>query len=392
MDDHRLQFARADALECIRMPVRVGGIDFGELEKTVQDGRRICDTPIAARRSFGSYYSRRRRNLMHNKLFRFVRGAVAAAVLVAPVVALAQAYPVKPVRIVIPYPPGGVDVTIRLLTNTMDAELGQPTVFDYRSGASGIIGTEHVARADPDGYTVLATASNPWVVSPAMKKTIGYHPIRDFTPISMVIEGVNLIVATPSFPANNVRELIEYARKNPSKVSWSTTGIGSSWHLEIEHIQHRADVKILHVPFQGFAQMIPPLLTGEVPMALITYQIINKLVAAGKVKMIGVLSTNPKTRHLFPPGVQQVSEVLPGYQSAPSWIAFGGPAKMARPVVMRLNGAIVKAINQPSVQERFTADKIVATGSTPEELGERIRSDFELAQRVVREAKIPLED
>ena len=318
---------------------------------------------------------------------------VAAMCLVLPMTVFAQSYPVKPVRIVIPYPPGGVDVTIRLLTNTMDAELGQPTILDYKAGASGIIGTDYVARADADGYTILATASNPWVVSPALRKGgTPYHPIRDFTPISMVIEGVNLIVANPAFPVNNVRELLDYARKNPNKVSWSTTGIGSSWHLEVENINHRAGTNILHVPFPGFAQMIPPLLTGDVPVGLITYQIINKLVAAGKVKMIGVLSTNPKTRHFFPPGVQQVAEVFPGYQSAPSWIGFGGPAKLPRPIVMRLNAAIIKAINQPLVQERFTADKIVATGSTPEEFGERIKSDYELALKVIKDANIPLSD
>ena len=327
------------------------------------------------------------------KQFRSLRKILAAACLSVPMAALAQSYPVKPVRIVIPYPPGGVDVTIRLLTNVMDAELGQPTVFDYKAGASGIIGTDYVARQEPDGYNILATASNPWVVSPAMRKGgTPYHPVRDFTPISIVIEGVNLIVANPAFPANNVRELLDYARANNSKVSWSTTGIGSSWHLEVENINHRAGTSILHVPFPGFAQMLPPLLTGEVPVALITYQIINKLVSAGKVKMIGVLSTNPKTRHFFPPGVQQVAEVYPGYQSAPSWIGFGGPAKLPRPIVMRLNSAIIKAINQPSVQERFTSDKIVATGSTPEEFGERIKSDFEMALKVVKEANIPLSE
>jgi tripartite-type tricarboxylate transporter receptor subunit TctC len=275
----------------------------------------------------------------------------------------------------------------------MDAELGQPTILDYKPGASGIIGTDHVAKAEPDGYTILATASNPWVVSPALRKGgTPYHPVRDFAPISIVIEGVNLIVANPAFPANNVREMIDFAKKNSRKVSWSTTGIGSSWHLEVENINHRAGTDILHVPFPGFAQMLPPLFTGEVPLALITYQIINQHLAAGKAKMIGVLSTNPKTRVFYPPGVQQVAEVFPGYQSAPSWIGFGAPAKTPRPIINRLNAAIVKAINQPKVQERFTQDKIVATGSTPEEFGERIRADYELALKVVKDANIALSE
>jgi tripartite-type tricarboxylate transporter receptor subunit TctC len=317
---------------------------------------------------------------------------LALACLAALPAARAQSYPTKPMRVVIPYPPGGVDVTIRLMLPAIEKELGQPWIIDYRPGAGGIIGMDHVAHSDPDGYTLLATASNPWVVSPAILKHVPYDAIKDFTPISIVIEGVNLIVANPKFPPNNVREMLDYARSHPGKAAWATSGLGSSWHLDGEKIKQLAGVDILHAPFQGFGPMIPAMLSGQVQMGLITYQIINPMVRSGKLKIIGILNTNAKVKPLLPPGIQTVKEVLPKFESGASWIGVGGPAGLPRPMVMRQNAAIIKAINQPALQERFTRDKIVATGSTPEEFAQRIAHDLAQSRETVKETKIPLLD
>jgi tripartite-type tricarboxylate transporter receptor subunit TctC len=306
--------------------------------------------------------------------------------------AYAQVYPSKFIRAVIPYPPGGVDVVMRLLVPGMEKELGQPVVIDYKPGASGMIGQEYVARAEPDGYTLLATASNPWVVTPAMRKKTPYDPIKDFTPISIVLEGVNLIVANPAFPASNVRELLDYAKKNPGKVAFATSGIGSFWHLDGELIKRLAGVDMLHAPFQGFGPMIPPVMSGQVQIGLITYQIAQGMLQAGKLKMIGILNTNARVKPLLPPGIQTVKEVLPAYESGASWTGYAGPANLPRPIVMRLNAAIVKTLNQPELQERFARDRAIATGSTPEEFAERIARDFAHSQKVVKEANIPLLD
>ena len=311
-----------------------------------------------------------------------------AACFVFPTAVIGQAFPTKALKVVVPYPPGGVDVTIRMLIPTMEKELGQPVIIDYKPGASGVIGTDYVARADPDGYVLLATSSNPWVVSPAMRKTSPYDPIKDFTPLSIVLEGVNLIVAGVKFPPNNVTELIAYAKKNPRDVAWATSGTGSSWHLDEENFNRLAGTTILHTPFKGFGPMIPALLNGQVQVGGITYQIINKLVAAGKVKMIGVLNTNQKAKHLFPSGVQTVSSVLPEFVTGPSWVGMGGPAGLPAPIVTRLNKAIVNAIQSPLLQERCAKDRCIVTGSTPQEFAERIKSDFESAVRIVREARI----
>ena len=325
-----------------------------------------------------------------SNLMRLSIVSLAAALVGVPPTALSQSYPVKPIRIVIPYPPGGVDVTIRQIMPAIDQDLGQPSVLDYRPGASGMIGTDFVSRAEPDGYTLLATASNPWVVTPAMRKETPYHPIKSFTPISTVTQGgVNLIVANIDFPPNNVRELFEYAKKYPNKVAWATSGIGSSWHLDAEFMNVLAGTQILHAPFAGFGAMIPATVSGQVPMSLMPYQYINRMVSAGKVKMIGVMSTDPKNLAMAPPGLQSVREILPEYEAGPSWIGIGGPANLPRPAVMRINQAIKKAIDQPKLQELFARDKVTLSGSTPEEFAERIRRDFELALKIVKAANIP---
>jgi tripartite-type tricarboxylate transporter receptor subunit TctC len=319
------------------------------------------------------------------------------AVLLAPFalghsLALAQNYPTKPIRLVIPYPPGGVDITIRQILPYVDQELGQPMVIDYRPGASGMIGTEYAARAEPDGYTLLATASNPWVVTPAMRKETPYHPIKSFTPISTVSQGgLAIIAASLDFPPNNPRELFEYAKKFPNKVAWATSGIGSSWHLDAEYMNVLAGTKVLHAPFSGFGPMLPAVVSGQVQMALLPYQFASNLLTAGKLKMIAVMSTDPKFKPMSPPGIQPVKDVLPEYEAGPSWIGIGGPANLPRPIVMRVNQAINKAVVQPKVQEAFSTQRTIVAGSTPEEFADRIRRDFELAQKIVKQAAIPLE-
>jgi tripartite-type tricarboxylate transporter receptor subunit TctC len=315
-----------------------------------------------------------------------------AALLLAASTVGAQTYPVKPIRLVIPYPPGGVDITIRHLLPYMDQDLGQPSVIDYRAGAGGMIGTEYVSRAEPDGYTLLATASNPWVVTPAMRKQTPYHPIESFTPITSVSQGgVNLIVANLDFPPTNLTELFAYAKKFPDKVAWATSGLGSAWHLDAEHMNLLAGTKILHAPFNGFGPMIPAVVSGQVQMALIPYQYIQPMLTSKKVKILGLISTEEKALALAPPGLERMKNLYPDYVQSPSWIGIGGPARLPRPIVMRINQAVNKAIAEPKVQEAFAPQRTIIAGSTPEEFAERIRRDYELSVKIVRAAGIPLE-
>jgi tripartite-type tricarboxylate transporter receptor subunit TctC len=320
---------------------------------------------------------------------RLARLALAALSIVsAPL--MAQSYPTKPVTIVIPYPPGGVDVVARLIQPAIQQELGQPWVIEYKPGASGLIGMEYVARATPDGYTLLFTASNPWVVTPAMREKTPYDPVRDFTPITNTTEGVNVIISNTSFPPNDFRELIDYAKKNPTKVSWATSGLGSFWHLDAENMNRLAGTEILHVPFAGFGPMIPAMYSGQVSMLLITYQIAKPLLTGGKAKAIAIMNTNDKAKHLFPQGVQLAKEVLPEYVMGASWNGVGGPAKLPRPIVLRVNQAVHKALSQKDMVDRLTSEGAYVSANTPEEFASRIASDLEHSRSIVRAAKIPL--
>lgn len=313
-------------------------------------------------------------------------GMIATAVLCAPLAA--QTYPVKPVTVVIPYPPGGVDLVARLIQPAIEQELGQPWIIEYKPGASGQIGMEYVSRAKPDGYTLLYTASNPWVVTPVMRPKAPYDPIKDFTPITNTTEGVNLIVAGTQFPPNTFRETLDYAKKNPNKVSWATSGLGSFWHLDAENMNRLAGTDILHVPFAGFGPMLPAMYSGQVSMNLITYQVVRPLIESGKVKALAIMNSNDKAKHLFPKGVETVNSVLPGFVMGASWNGVGGPANLPRPIVQRVNQAVHKALSQKDLVDRLARDASFSSANTPEEFAARIVTDLEHSRTIVRAAKI----
>jgi tripartite-type tricarboxylate transporter receptor subunit TctC len=225
-----------------------------------------------------------------------------------------------------------------------------------------------------------------------MRRQTPYHPIDSFTPITTVSQGgVNLIIANLEFPPTSLTELFAYAKKFPEKVAWATSGLGSSWHLDAEHMNVLAGTKILHAPFNGFGPMVPAVVSGQVQMALMPYQYIQPMLTAKKVKIIGIMSTEPKALAIAPPGFQRMKDILPDYEQGPSWIGIGGPAKLPRAIVMRINQAVNKAIAEPKVQEVFAPQRTIIAGSTPEEFAERIRHDYQLSQKIVKAAGIPLE-
>ena len=301
-------------------------------------------------------------------------------------------YPTKPVRVVIPYPPGGVDISTRLLMPTIEKETGQPWILEYRSGAGGVIGLDYVARQPADGYTLLVTLANSWTVAPAVRKTTPYNPLTDFTPISLGIEPLGLVVAHPSFPGNNLTELIAYAKKNPGKVAWATSGIGSSWHMNGEMAKIGGNFDILHAPYQGFGPMIPALLGGQIPVMMITWSVVHPMITSGKMKVLGMTNSDPKFKAIAPPGTQSFADVVPGYQAIPDWVGLAGPAGLPPALVQRVHGAYVKALHQPEVEERMAIDKTLIVGSSPEELSARVKVEYARAQDAVKRASIPLQE
>ncbi|MSQ53150.1 MAG: tripartite tricarboxylate transporter substrate binding protein [Betaproteobacteria bacterium] len=303
-----------------------------------------------------------------------------------------QGYASKPVRLVIPFPPGGVDVTARPLLPTIEKEIGQPLIMEYRSGAGGIVGHEYVARQPADGYTLLITLANSWVVAPTVRRTTPFDPAKDFTPISLGYEPMGVIVAHPSFAPNDLRELVVWAKQNPGKGTWATSGTGSSWHINGELAKLRAGFEVVHAPYQGFGPMIPAILGGQVPLAMFAYSTIYTLANAGKIKILGVTNAHPMFKSLVPPGMQTLADLAPGLVTMPDWIGLSGPAGMPDAIVRRLNAAYVKALNEPESKERFLRDKTVLVGSTPEQFAERVKSDLALVARSMKEAGIPPQD
>jgi tripartite-type tricarboxylate transporter receptor subunit TctC len=321
-----------------------------------------------------------------------MRQLAAAVLLGVSLVAGAQSYPTKPVRMVMPYPPGGLDITARLLFPYLEKDLGQPWVIDYRPGATGLIGQDYVAHQDPDGYTMLMTLGNTWVIAPSTRAKSPYDPVKDFSPISLILEPMGVLVANNSFPPNNLREMVEWTKRNPGKAAWATSGIGSSWHINGEMAKKLGNFDVLHTPFQGFGPMVPAILNGQIQMGMFAYTSIYPMITSGKMKMIGITNSTGPFKALAFPGVQGFADIAPGIQFVPDWIAVAGPAGLPDAIVRRTHSALIKAINQPELMDRFQREKVLVVASSPEQLLERVKSDLALVQRVVKETGIPVQD
>ena len=251
---------------------------------------------------------------------------LAAALLAAPLsLAFAQEYPNKPIRVVIPYPPGGVDITARLIAPGVEKELGQPWVLDYRPGATGLIGQDHVARSAPDGYTITYTLANTWVIATATRAKPPFDPVKDFSPITLTIDPMGILVANNNFPPNNLRDMVEWTKQNPGKAAWATSGIGSSWHINSEMAKKLGNFDVLHTPFQGFGPMVPAILNGQVPMGFFAYTSIHPMITSGKMKVLGIAGTR---RFSVMPQVMTFGEQ--GFQGfdVDSWIGIYAPARL----------------------------------------------------------------
>lgn len=302
--------------------------------------------------------------------------------LVVPLAAWPQAWPTKPIRIIIPYLPGATDIGMRLLQPKMQDSLGQPLVIENRPGANGTIGAQLVARSAPDGYTLLYTNANPLVFAPATQKNVPYDPVKDFTPIMAVSEGIETMVASPSVPANNIRELIEFSKANPGKVFYGSTGMGGAQHLEGENFNRMAGTNATVVHYGSYAQLIPAVMTGQVAYAFLIVQAAKPLVASGKLKFIGVVE--PKRNEALP-GVGAVAETLPGFEKPSSWAGLLAPAKLPPPILARLHAAAYQAITSPELLKRFADDGNRVIANTPEEFAAHLKQGVETTARMIKE-------
>jgi tripartite-type tricarboxylate transporter receptor subunit TctC len=313
-----------------------------------------------------------------------VAGALCAA---APGSALlAQSYPGKPIRIIVPFPAGGgVDYIGRLVGKGLAERLGQQVVIENRPGANAILGLEALKAAPPDGYTIAAASAGPLAVNPFIYAKLPHDTVKDFTPIANMVNFPLLLVTHPSLPVKNVKELIALARARPGEIAYASPGAGNSSHLAGELFNAMAKVKIVHVPYKGMAPAVVSVVSGEAPILYASIPPILPHMRAGRVRVLGVGNAQ---RVPSLPEIPTVSESgLPGYE-AYSWGGMIGPAHMPREIVARLNREIVAVLNQKDVVERMLADGTVPTPSSPEEFAAYLKAELKKWGAVVKLAGI----
>ena len=301
--------------------------------------------------------------------------------------ALAQAWPTKPVRMIVPYPAGGAtDILGRLVSAKLSPMIGQPVVVENRAGASGNVGFDYVAKSAPDGYTLLTGTAN-ITIAPAFSSNLPFNVLTDFAPISQIVSSQNFLVTRPTLAPNNIRELIAYAKANPGKLTYGSSGIGTPL-LCIEILKNLAGIQILQVPYKGDAPALSDLMGGQIDMycSSITGQV--GFVRAGKLKGLGVTS---KRRAASMPDVPTIEEAgVPGYELS-SWYGILAPAGTPRPIVDQLNAAIVKIVAMPDVQKVMVDGGSDPQSSTPDELMARIRADVAKFSALVKASGIKAE-
>ncbi|QFR34394.1 tripartite tricarboxylate transporter substrate binding protein [Ancylobacter sp. TS-1] len=313
-------------------------------------------------------------------MFRTLLAAAAAPVaasVLASVLALAPAaaqdFPTRPVTLVIPFAAGGsTDLVGRLIAERMSAELGQPVVVENKGGAGGNLGAAQVAKASPDGYTILMGTVATHALNPTLYKKMPYDPVTSFAPVSLLVVVPNVLVVNPDFPAKTTEELIALLKKEPGKYSYASSGNGTPLHLSGELFKSMAGVDMQHIPYQGAGPALIDVLSGQVPIMFDNLPSSSGHIKSGKLRALGV--TTAKRAPSFP-DLPAIAEVVPGYETY-TWNAVFAPAGTPPEVVAKLNAAANKALADPKVQARLADFSAVSVGSTPEELGEHVKKEI----------------
>ncbi|HYC46652.1 MAG TPA: tripartite tricarboxylate transporter substrate binding protein [Burkholderiales bacterium] len=302
--------------------------------------------------------------------------------------AQAQQYPVKPVRMVVPFPPGGpVDAVTRIVAPKLGEGLGQQVIVDNRAGASGTIATGMVAKAEPDGYVLLIGTTTTITVSPNLYRNLPYDPAKDLQPITRFADVPSVLVVHPSIPAKSVRELVKIAKAQPGKLSYGSAGPGTSQHLAVELFKQMAGVDILHVPYKGGAPAMTDLLGGQIVMTIEPLNTALPQLRAGKLRGIAV-TTSKRITSL--PDLPPVSETLPGYE-ATLWISLLAPAGVRPQIVGTLHNAAVAALKASEVRERLAAQGASPIGDSVQDFAETIRRDTQKWSALVKKMGLKLD-
>lgn len=299
--------------------------------------------------------------------------------------ASAQSFPDHPLHLVVPYPPGAsTDILGRAVAEKMTQSLGQPVVVDNKGGASGNIGSQLVAGAKPDGYTFMVGTDATHTANYHLTASPPFHPLKDFTPLTLAVANPIVLVTHPSIPARNVRELIEYVKSHPDKGAFGSSGIGSPHHLAGELLKQMSGAPFVHVAYRGGGPAMTDVLGGQIPMVFASVVTALPHIHEGKVHAIAVTAAE---RYPGLPDVPTIAETIPGFEMN-SWLAFFAPAGLSPELTKKLNGEIVKALNDPAVREKMDKGGLVVVANSSEKFAAQQRRDFERRGKLIRDAGI----
>jgi tripartite-type tricarboxylate transporter receptor subunit TctC len=316
-----------------------------------------------------------------------------AAALAAPFATQAQGssgsngpdYPTKPIKLIVPYPPGGgTDVIARIVQERFQAQLGQPVVIDNRGGAAGSIGTELAAKSAADGYTVLFTLSS-HTINPAIYAKLPFDTQRDFEPVAMVASLPQILVANASFPVNNVAELVAMAKAKPGSLSYATVGNGSPGHLAGELFKLRTGTEMTHVPYRGGGPAVTDVMGGQVPLLWVSIPAAAQFVKAGKLKALAVSTTK---RSAAFPDVPTMQEAGIADFEVDSWYAMFVPTKTPKAAIEKLNRVVNTVVREPEIRDKLLAQGSEGVGGTPEQLGKVVSTELVRWNKLAKEANI----
>jgi tripartite-type tricarboxylate transporter receptor subunit TctC len=327
----------------------------------------------------------------HSILFQAAPALAIAMAIAAPFfcdAAFAQDYPVRPIRIIVPQSAAGsTDLAARIVTQRLDDVLKQPMVVDNRPGAGSINGTDIVAKAAPDGYTLLAVAAS-FTITPNLRKHLPYDPVRDFVPVSQLVILPHVLVVHPAVPAKSVKDLIALLKAKPGELNCAISGIGTSTHLALEQFMYLTGTKMLPVPYKGGAPGITALLGAQVQAYFATISTSLPHIRSGRLRALAVTSAK---RSSVAPELPTISEAgVPGYEHT-SWVGILAPAKTPRAVIEKLHREIVKIVQSPEVKKLFLRDGLEPVGNSPREFEAIIKAEIAKWQKLVKSAGIPVE-
>jgi tripartite-type tricarboxylate transporter receptor subunit TctC len=300
--------------------------------------------------------------------------------------AYAQTYPSKPVRMIVPFPPGGTtDLVGRVLAQKLGEQWGQQVLVDNRPGASGIIGSEIAAKAPPDGYTFVMCISA-HVVNPSLYAKVPFDAFNDFAPIVLIGMMPNVVVVHPSVPVRSIKELIALARSRPAQLNYASGGKRLSNHLSVERFKKLANIELVHIPFKGGSPAITALLGGQVDLMFNTFVTTLPLIVAGKLR--GLAITSIKRSPLMPDLPTVAESGFPGFEAS-EWLGFLAPAGTPAAIVTKINADVVKALGSPEVQDRLVNQQgFIAVGDSPREFAEFMKSESAKWSKVIKDARI----